>query len=741
MKNCRLAGSSLVVLSGLLAAVPAFGEEAQSAPEAPVAGASGAKPTALAEIVVTAERRTVNIQKVPTAVTAIAGSQLAAKAVVRAEDLANVSPSLSVSDTGVTQNINIRGIGISSITPNVVSGVAEYMDGIFEDQILGGNIYYDIASVEVLRGPQGTLVGSNSTGGAIFIRSVDPSLTGVSGYLQGGLGNYANKELQGAINVPLASTLAIRVAANVKKRDSFYKDLGLFNSDAGKLDEKDARVSLLWRPGDFQLLNKAEWVDRTTGGFAFRPTPGTLYADGAEGGIRTLSYNDPEFRRERSFQDALELKYTTESGIVLRSQSGYQYRRFGFASDTDATQLDHQTEFEKVREHQYTQEINIISPADARFTWIVGGYYQRNNIDVIYTTFNEGFPTSAVAYPRKTTTGLFGQVGYKFTPKLSVDFGLRYSHYKVHSQGGGVLIGAGFDGFPPDGLLVASTSGDHADGRLTGKAAINFKPDDNNLIYAFAARGYKSGGFNSPVSEFGPETVWNYELGWKTSFLDRRVRLQLDAFYNNYQGYQYDNIELDTGQLATFNLKDATIKGVEAQFQAKFGDLSFDGGAAYVDSQLSHTSIINTLRLPPGTSAPQCGAGEDPSSGFCFDYTPYIQNNSGGPNLYSPRWTVYGGVEYETKLDNDWSVTPRINVSYMSGQFTYLGYSRLTDYLPARTIVSALLTVSHANTSLEAYVTNLTDAKYVSGQAFYAGTRNNFYGAPREFGARLTQRF
>lgn len=693
----------------------------------------------LQDIVVTAERRSVNIQKVAAAVTAVSGSQLAAKAVVRAEDLVNISPSLSVSDTGVTQNINIRGIGIASISPNVVSGVAKYTDGVFEGQILTGNIFYDIASIEVLRGPQGTLVGSNSTGGAIFVKSKDPELSDFGGYAMAGLGSFSAREVQGALNIPITGNLAVRLAGNLRDRDSFSRDIGPFRNTAGSLNEKDGRIGLLWELGSFQLINKAEWVDRTTDGFAFRPTPGTRYSAGAVGDIYTLSYNSPTFRKEKSFQDSLEMKYTFDDGTVLRSQSGYQFRRFSFASDVDATQLDLLTELQFAQERQYSQEINLISPAENPFTYIAGGYFQRNEIQVSYTSTNNGFPVTVLFAPKKTNFGIFGQVGYKFSPKLSVDLGMRYSGFRASATGGGVFVGAGIPGFPDEGLFVASTEGRHRDGRMTGKLAVNVTPDDSNLIYGFVARGYKSGGFNSPTSGFQPETVINYEIGWKTEFLDRRVRFQIDAFYNSYDGFQYDDVERATGQVLTFNLDDATIKGIEAQFQARFGGLGLDGSIAYVDSKLSPVSIVNTLLLPAGTAVPQCAPGQV-ADDTCFDYNPFVRTNNGGRNLYSPEWSINGGIEYRFDVGR-WSITPRVNVAYVSSQFTNLVYSRVTDLLPARTLVSANLTVTDNDNTLELFVTNLTKEEYVSGQGFYPGNRNNFYGAPREFGVRFTRQF
>jgi iron complex outermembrane receptor protein len=151
----------------------------------------------LTEIVVTAQRRVENLQDVPIAAVALSGDQLEKKAVDRLADLESASPSLSITEAGETQSVNIRGIGLSSNLPAVTNGVATYVDGLFQAQIVTAMPFYDVASVEVLRGPQGTLVGNNSTGGAIFVNSAAPTTGEVGGYAQGAIGNYDRVEAGG----------------------------------------------------------------------------------------------------------------------------------------------------------------------------------------------------------------------------------------------------------------------------------------------------------------------------------------------------------------------------------------------------------------------------------------------------------------------------------------------------------------------------------------------------------------
>lgn len=704
--------------------------------ETDTAGQAGADTGGLAEIVVTAQRRTENLQTVPIAATALSATGLAEKSVTRLADLQFASPSLSITDAGLSQSVNIRGIGLASGSPAVANGVATYLDGLFQPPIVSSTAFYDISGVEVLRGPQGTLVGSNSTGGAIFINTQNPKLDRVGGYLEGSYGNYNSADVQGALNVPLTSTLAVRAAGNYQRHDTYYDDIGRYDNHAGRLDEKSGRGSLLWKPGSFQALYKAEITDRNTGGYAYRPILGTQYAAGRVGDIRTLDYNSPTRNHERAFINSLELRYMLDNGITLRSISGYQNKRVNNLYDIDGSVLAALTQDQFVRERQWSEEFNIISPTSGRFNWILGGYYQRNKINVRILNGGAALPTNIATDNDKITTGLFAQAGYHLTDKLELEVGGRYSHFKITGVGG-VYVGNGIAGFPAGGLRVADTGGAERDGRGTGKVALNYQLDSNNFLYAFAARGYKPGGFTSATSRFNPETVWDYEAGWKSTLADGHIRTQLGGFWNQYHGFQFSIVDTTTGVVGVTNLPSARIRGIEAQVQAKFGGFSADAGGAFVDSQLSSITLVNTRRLPSGTLGPQCPAGVASNPPTCFNYTPFLQTNSAGRNLLSPKWTYNAGAQYSFGLEGGSTLTPRLNYAYIASQFTNIFYDRVTDRLESRGLLSALLTYRSSKYQIEAYGRNLTNKKYVTGQF----GNNEFYGAPRQYGVRASVNF
>jgi iron complex outermembrane receptor protein len=708
-----------------------------------------AEESAPAPIIVTAQRREENLQDVPIAATALSGDQLNDKAVQRLADLQFAAPSVSITDQGLTQSVNLRGIGIASGSPAVANGVAQYLDGVFQPPILTASSFYDIGTIEVLRGPQGTLVGSNSTGGAIFINTRNPSTDGVEGYAEAHYGSYDAFGLQGAVNVPIADTLALRVAGNTRWRDSYYTDVGPFGNEPDRLDEQAARIGLLWEPASFRAIAKVEWIDKETGGYAYRPIEGTAFANNRRTDIRELTYNAPTLNDERAFHSSLELRYELNGGIVLRSVSGYLNKRIDNLYDSDGAMMAsatnpaasfNQVMDQFVRERQWTQEFNVISPTDGDFNWILGGYFQKNKIDVIIESRSGdivGDPVDILNFQDKQTLGLFAQGGYRLTPAVELQIGARYSHYKVDSSGS-VTIGSEGPVFGPNGLVVADLAGSHEDGRMTGKVALNWEVNDDHTLYVFAARGYKPGGANNATSEFGPETVWDYELGWKGAFLGDHLRTQFGAFYMDYSDFQFDALEPQTGQTGVVNISNATIKGFELQAQAEIGGFGFDGGIAYVDSTLDPVTIVNQRALPPiGQLGPQCPVGTPSNPPVCFDYGPFLTVGGGGPNLFSPEWSYNFGVQYEAWLGDEVSLTPRLNYAYVGSRWTNLLYNPALDYLAGRGLLSAQLSLRFEDWTLEVYGTNLADKEYVSGQS----GNNEFYGAPREYGIRASARF
>ena len=730
---CRLllAGSMLATAQAHAADAPAAPPAADNAPETK-------------DIVVTAQRRRESVQNISIAVTALSGDALAEKQVARMLDLQNAAPGLSIVKSGLTESINIRGIGLASGSPQVTNGVSTYLDGVFQPPIVSTSQFYDVAGVEVLRGPQGTLVGANSTGGAIYINSAKPELGKFGGNATVGYGNYANLSANAAVNIPIGSDLAIRIAGLADRRDSYYKDLGPAHTAPDSLNERDLRAQALWKVGGFSALAKVELINKRTGGYAYQPIAGTQYAAGRTTIPWTVAYDTPTDNFERGTLTSLELKYAFDGGLTLRSLTGYLNKRVNNLYDNDGSDLaitaatPQVTQAQYVREREYSEELNIISPDNGVFKYVLGAYAQRNkiNVRIVQDTTKPSGTSPLWIEPDtdKLLLGLFGQASYQITPKLQIEAGARYSHFHVDGTGG-VYVARGAPQFGPLGLDVAPQTGTEGDGRATGKIALNYKPDANNLIYGFVARGYKNGGINPPGGTFAPETVWDYEAGWKSTLMDRHLRTQIGAFYNAYSNFQEDVTNPLSGQSGVSNIAKAKIWGFEASAQGHYGPLSLDGAVAYTHSSLSSFSVINREVTPAGISLPQCASGVANSS-TCYNYA-YVTTTGGLPNLYSPKWTWNVNAAYRIPVNDGVTVTPRVGYAYVGSQWAYVVYNPVTDLIKAHGLVNASVAIARDSLTFEVYGTNLAKSFYVAGHS----GNNELYGAPREYGVRLSTKF
>ncbi len=749
---------ALLVAGCALAALTVAGQaQAQAVAPAPdqtpAPSADQAAPPAsgqIADIVVTALRRTENLQTTGVAATVLDTAALNRKGALNMQDLQTAAPALSMTASNVVSNVNIRGIGLNNTSPQVVPGVAMYRDGLWQPAVASGTAFYDLASVEVLRGPQGTFVGSNSTGGAIFLNSRNPDLNGgVSGNVQALVGNKLDLGLNGAVNLPISQTLAARVAFNVERRDSFYRNVnptvgykGAGFPTPGSLDEKDARVSLLWEPtSTLKFVLKSDYSEIKNGGLAQKPIPTTAYYPFAPKEPFDLNFDQYTQGNTTTTRNSLETKWQpSPGGITIRSVTGFQKITIRGVFDTDSTNATlpvapARSQFQHIDEKAFTQEISLLSPTGGRFDWIAGAFYLHDVRTVLQDFRSETFPVHQYLNLHTTldAKAVFGQVGYELVPGLQVQLGARYTHTRVHAP-----VGDYIDVGP--GVILIPASGEHKEDVWTGKLALNWTLDKNNFLYAFAAKGTKAGGFNlgAPPVQFSPETVWDYELGWKSYLLDRHLRIQLGGFWNNYKNLQFGVVDTRNGANAVTNVGKSTIKGVEAQAEATFGNLRLDGSVGYVNSRLGAITLVNSRLLPGGGAfnvGPQCATGQTTN---CFDYGPAIVSVSGKPNPYSPEWTFNAGIEYGFDLGHGATLTPRVNVAYLGTQWTNLiQSSTATDLLPAFTLWNASLTLVAGDWTVQAFGRNITDKLYVTGQ----GGNSQYYGNPRQYGMTVARRF
>ncbi len=676
-------------------------------------------------VVVTAERRSRPLQTTPISATVLGGEELANKGIVVVDQLMFVTPSATVNNFGQGIDFNIRGIGKAEHNSQTTTGVVTYRDGVATfPGYFTAEPYYDIATVEILRGPQGTFSGQNATGGAVFVTSNDPIIRGgYQGYVQGQLGNYSEAGLQGALNVPLGDTLAARVAFNTENHSSFWDINGPYTGSDARLRAQSARVGLLWQPsGALSVLFKTDYSHLDFGAYPADPV-------NSPNDIFDVTANAPLKARDELVRSVATVDYHLADGINFRSISGYQKGNTQYAADLDGTSALGNTFRDSVDEKIYSQEFNLISPNAGRLKWVLGAYWQKDTLTFPPGQFVIGVPPGAVATeyvldgtnPKKTSAG-FGQITFDVNDRLQLEFGGRYTRSTTANDVNVVQYG-----LPIKQIQSAEYT------NFSGKAAVDFKMDDRNFLYAFAASGFRPGGLNVPVglglpAPFDKETVTSYELGWKSIWLGGNLHTQLTAFHNDYRNFQ---VIVGYPTFPTFgfelNVPDTTkISGFEAQVQGQLEGWKFDAGLGVMHSSLGTFYAVD----PRTASVVACDPRTGPASASC-------QALEGRDQTYAPDLTFNVGVERDFRVGND-TITPRLNYAHVSEQWATLFQNvALGDRIGSRNIANAQLAWQHKSFVWTLYGTNLTNQHYVA--AINSGLR--FAGAPRQFGIRLATWF
>ncbi len=744
-------------------------------------GAAGDSLTAvptLQEVVVTAQRRAVNMQSTSVSETAVSGSAILNQHIDRISDLETQVPGLSVTTSGFTENINIRGMGNTTASPTVTTGVPVFRDGLYEPEaILLTEPFYDIHDVEILRGPQGTIIGQNSTGGAVVINSNNPNFRGVNGYAQLVAGDYGRKRIDGAVNLPINHELAARLAFNVEKRHSFFQNIGPQIGDAnagvysnpGHINEKNMRLGLLFKPSRrFRALLKIEINDLSTGGLTPRPLPpcsscspaASFYQYGYNGpsvyngfhalGIYQLDYNTPEMQHDTADRYGLHLRYILPGGITLRSLTGYQVLHERRIDDVDASAAPVGTGgkywLQNIgRDPYYSQEFDLISPNIGRVTWLAGVsyFYRSTPVDTIeypYGALPEPGSQNANIYFRIGTHvhlfGAFGQIDWQILHSLRLQVGARYSDDGQTTSGAFTIPGPG---------IVISNVGRYSKSVPSGKVALNWTPLRGQHFYVFWARGFKDGGINNAQSDFAPEYVNDYEMGWKGQFLEHHLRTQLGGYYMQYDNMQQQVLNPLGGGNIVINLGNSKIDGLEFSSQARLGGWQGDIGLAYNHSVLGAAHAIASYELPAGvnTNLPQCASAQ--TSG-CNDYTPYILNLNGEADPYSPQFQGNVSLSYIFDLGESRTLAPRVTYSYTGSQWASIFQNTGFYRLSARRLLDLYLSFGYRSWNVQFYVHNATAATYIEGiggGTGQAGTPGNdaFWGNPRTWGVSVETTF
>jgi iron complex outermembrane receptor protein len=686
---------------------------------------------AISEVVVTAERRHTDLQTTPISATVISGGDLANLGVTMVDALQFATPGAVIDNFGQGNDFNIRGVGKAEHNSQTTVGVVTYRDGVATfPGYFQGEPYYDVSSVEILRGPQGTFGGQNATGGAVLVNTNDPVIGGnVGGYVQAQVGNYTDFGLQGAVNLPISNTLAARIAFYSESRDTFYNvtgpNGGAYNGNPGNVRIGSGRISLLFKPDDALTISLKTDFDYLNFG-AYPASPFNSTED-----LFNIGVNSPQQALDRFGRTILKADYVLPDGITLRSVTGYQKGDTQYQADLDGTNVGNSYFADNVWETLWSEEFNVISPDHGFFTWIFGAYADYDNLTFVPNYyFLIGTPpgnplTEYRLQGTNPTTAVagFGQVSFQLTNGLQLQIGARYTDAKTTNYVQVLQYG-----------LPLQDQQSQKYTNTSGKVSLNWTVDPNNFLYTFVSTGFRPGGLNVPVGlgtpeAFNSEKLTNYEVGWKNRALEGHLRTQIDGFYYDYKNFQ---VIVGYPQFPTFgfelnNPNPTHIYGFEAQTQAVFGQLSLDGGLAVMHSSLGRFFATD----PRIASVTPCDPQAGPSSASCIDLTGHSQT-------YAPNFTINLGAEYKFLLSDQDSLTPRLNDGYVGPQWaTLFENPSQGDHLSGRNIAGAQLAWQHAHFVTTLYGTNLTNQHYVG--ALNSGL--NFAGFPRQYGLRFLTSF
>jgi iron complex outermembrane receptor protein len=742
------------------------------------------------EVVVTAQKRAENIQDVPLSIMAVSAKAMEAKGVEDATDLERTVPNLRLDAIAQASGIaiRIRGFGAQS-NAAIDPSVAPYVDGVFIPRpgaVL--STFLDVETVEVLRGPQGTLFGRNATVGALSVKTFAPQFGGMSGRIGAQVGNYGEHQVDGMINVPAGENFALRFAGLANETDGFVKNK-LDGKTYGAKDTVEGRLSAKWQPTDaFTWIGRADYAHTSGDGVAINQvdistaTPAQLaaYTARTNGNPTTLS-DPPSFTANQLYKNLnlADIQWGASSDITWEFAGGYTLRLIDAYRDWQNQQSDGDVVFTTLdllsRDARFdsksqSHELQLISPKgalmDGRLDFVAGLYYfdEDYKIDEVFhvgrqfCTFAapvalralcETFPKTAATVGAFTqdakSTAAYAQATFAFTDTLDLILGGR----ETWDKKSGTFVQT------IKNPLLASTLRAPESAALTfddsqpnWRASLSWRPTPDVTAFITYATGYKSGGLNSAGGTvalgarrlFDSETSTDWEVGAKSVLLDRRLLLNVTAYRTDLDDFQERSF--DGTSFIVRNAGSIRAQGVELEGQAKpTANFSVDFGMAYLDSKFTANHFAPGLPACTG-AATSC---------------PLTQDLTGKRPTYSPEWTGNLGAEYVTpQFADGFTVAIRGDASYSSS------YASTNDLSPqgmidAVTLYGGRVTLTSPDRSWQValYGENLTNEKVfrtkfpqVLDAAF--GTRDpatghtlyrGFMGTPRTYGVRISKTF
>ena len=640
----------------------------------------------LSEIVVTAQKRSEKLQDVPVAISVVSGEMIAAKGAVNLEGAQYLVPSLNFRKSGTTinQSLFLRGVGTSTFSIAGEPSISTVVDGVVYSR--AGEAFSDLVDIdrlEVLRGPQGTLFGKNTSAGVINIVTKRPGKV-MGGFLEGGYYTHGNEyRLRGAVDLPLADNVKSRVTAFYGSYDGNIHNLATGKRVNG-YEHYGVRGIVVADPTpDLQLTVIADY--RKSDDDCCAELIGTLPTNLAAGALPT-----PRGDKTREVNQNLVTSTIEKSGgLSLQAdwtRGDYTFTYVGSYREYDNTEIRDGDWLPRAyvglaqlhdrgpqTSNTLTQEVRVASPTNQVFTYVAGAYYSRARTERIFTrndivcTLTPAptvltpctAPGATITTPSGTADfgstfknfAVFGQGTVNINERFRLIAGLRYTADKLavfHSRTT-ALAGPGIQ--PSFGPFASSTSNDN----WSGKAGAQFDLVPESTLYATYSRGYKGPAYNvffnltaTGTNIIEPETADSYEVGLKNTFLENRLIVNLAAYYAKYHNFQANNPDTVAGVLVTRFTNAGTISTRGGELDLIFrpmADVNVSGGLAYTDAKVDKFKIPtngnNTGVIPSGTTL-----------------------------AYAPKWKGSLGVDYRIRTGKAVDVALGAQGSFQSSQIS-----------------------------------------------------------------------
>ena len=727
VKAGLLAGCCLVALAPLTPAL------AQSAPATGGQPAASGQTLAVPDIVVTAQKRSEKLQNVPIAITAVNSAELAAGGVHTTTDLNNIVPSLNFTTAiGAYGLPVIRGVGTTSHGPGVENPVATYIDGVYMVAASSALMTLsDVAQVAVLKGPQGTLFGRNSTGGLIQITTKTPSFT-PEGDVQVSFGNVGYSDQSLYLTGPLTPDLAVNLAVSHEEQDQGWGKNLFNNTYVDTYNSWAARGKIYWRPSDrtnvtlsldYATPHRADPADRNlaltySSVFPFNTGP-------MAGGPWDINMNVQPLATSQDEGASLTVKHDF-GPVQLVSISAYRDDKIRSVFDADETTNQILSIDINQKDNEFTQELQLLSTNNSRLSWVTGLFFMSSDAQydpiVNHVVFLPG-PQRTYAEQTLSSYAGFAQATYKIDPSTNLTAGIRYTDdqrtlYQLQTL------------TLPNGHVVP-TGPFHFNkifSSPTWRISLDHRFSPELMGYISYNHGFRSGTAfvpdQIPTTVLKPEIVDAYEVGLKSDLFDRRLRLDVAGFYYNYQNRQV--LAIVGGFETPYDARGSVIYGVDADATFRITeDLTLNAGVSALHAR--YTDFPNALFT---TISPNPFGVE------------HLFNASATGNALesTPDWTLNIGPSYRLRTSVGEFLT---NLNYYHSDGWYAGPDNRARQ-PAYDTLAADITWTPSFTkhlTVRVWGRNLTNAVYATQLTETSYGDNRVTAPGRSFGVTLRGSF